>query len=74
MGTSNCLIEMAVGTVANRHNRVTLGELPSFIKPKQELYRSMFIYDESFDGSVPTLGGAAALRAGRRMEHARISP
>ena len=57
MDTSNCLIEMAVGGVANRHNRVTLDELPNFIKPKQELYRSMFIYDDSFDGHITNYEG-----------------
>jgi len=51
------MIEVAVGSVANRGNVIPLHELHNYIKYKTELYRSMFIYDDTFTGNVKTYQG-----------------
>ena len=57
METTPRMIEVAVGSVANRGNVIPLHELHNYIKYKTELYRSMFIYDDTFTGNVKTYQG-----------------
>jgi len=51
------MIEVAIGSVANRGNVIPLYELHDYVRNKTELYRSMFIYDDTFTGNVKTYQG-----------------
>ena len=57
METTPRMIEVAVGSVANRGNVIPLHELHNYVKYNTELYRSMFIYDDTFTGNVKTYQG-----------------
>tara|TARA_R110002020_G_scaffold54691_7_gene152340 strand:- start:8513 stop:10300 length:1788 start_codon:yes stop_codon:yes gene_type:complete len=61
METTHKLIEVAVGSVAHRGNAIVHDELYDYIEPKRELYRSMFLYDDTFDGNVKNYRGTYAI-------------
>jgi len=50
------LIEVAVGDVSNRGNVIPLDSIKSLIKPKTEIYRSMFVLDETAKECFETNG------------------
>ena len=47
METNNRIIEIAVGSVSNRGIVIPVEELSNYIKPETELYRSLFLLDDS---------------------------
>ena len=47
METNNRIIELAVGSVANRGIVINISDLNKYIKPETELYRSLFVLDDS---------------------------
>tara|TARA_R100000995_G_scaffold84771_1_gene64722 strand:- start:930 stop:2684 length:1755 start_codon:yes stop_codon:yes gene_type:complete len=57
MGVTNTLIEVAAGSVSNRGNVDALGKLKEYLHPQTELFRSMFLYDESFNGYIKDYEG-----------------
>jgi archaellum biogenesis ATPase FlaH len=57
MGVTNNLIEVAVGSVSNRGNVDTLDKLEEYLQPETEVFRSMFLYDESFNGYIKEYEG-----------------
>jgi archaellum biogenesis ATPase FlaH len=56
MEVNNGLVEIAVGSVSNRGNVIPISEIKNLIRPETELYRSMFVLDESAQECFDTKG------------------
>ena len=52
MATKNNLIEKAYGSVSNRGYVGTLNDLSDHIHKETEVFRSMFLYDNTFKGNT----------------------
>ena len=67
METNNSLVEIAVGSISNRGKVLPFSEIKSLLRPETELYRSMFVLDESaqecFDtnGTIRSYNGTYAI-------------
>ena len=57
MATKNNLIEIATGSVSNRGYVGTLSDLPEYIGKETEVFRSMFLYDNTFKGNIKEYKG-----------------
>ncbi len=57
MATKNNLIEIATGSVSNRGYVGTLSNLSEYIGKETEVFRSMFLYDNTFKGNIKEYKG-----------------
>ena len=57
MATKNNLIEKAYGSVSNRGYVGTLNDLDDHIHEETEVFRSMFLYDNTFKGNIKEYKG-----------------
>ena len=56
MDANNSLVEIAVGSVTNRGKVIPISEIQGLIRPETELYRSMFVLDDSAQECFDTKG------------------
>jgi len=67
MDIKNGLVEVAVGNISHRGNVMSLTSIKNLIKPQTELYRSMFVLDESAkkcfeeNGTIRSYAGVYAI-------------
>ena len=57
MGTKNKKIEIVTGSVSNRGNVDSIDNLRAYATPNLEVYRSMFLYDDTFTGDIKKYDG-----------------
>jgi len=73
MADRNWIVEYATGSVANRHQLCDVKEWPSIlqskISTKQEIFRSMFLYDESIKDHVLETGSVSQFNGERYIDN-----
>ena len=57
MGIKNKKIEIVTGSVSNRGNVDSIDNLRAYATPNLEVYRSMFLYDDTFTGDIKKYDG-----------------
>ena len=57
MGIKNKKIEIVTGSVSNRGNTDSIDNLRAYATPNLEVYRSMFLYDDTFTGDIKKYDG-----------------
>ena len=57
MGTKNKKIEIVTGCVSNHGNVDSIDNLRAYATPNLEVYRSMFLYDDTFTGDIKKYDG-----------------
>ena len=72
MDDRNWLVEYATGSVSNRHQMCTLQEWPKILAQeasrKQEIYRSMWLFDESAKAFIDTTGTLSGFQGTRYLD------